>query len=259
MRFAFLLLLCVAALIPLSHVEAVSMGKITVSGPKAETNKGYAIGIVLSDTCIASVKAGSKACPSYHDLVSFDNSIPAYSGSFKDVNGFYQRVPTKYPNSMGFYQYDPTFRVFVDPIKTAKIPLVTIETQIPEYHAADQRKIQEIKNGDLVDSKAIQSSRLYSVDRYVDPTCSYASISAKSWKTLLPDTIDFMKHDCDPNYTNVQTVKNDVKTITVHDVATSNKYKLDRFYQTAIKDCTKSYQSCKTIPNKAVTTKSDTR
>lgn len=259
MRFAFLLLLCVAALIPLSQAEAVTLGKITVHGPTVESNKGYAVGVILSKTCIASVKAGISQCPSYRDLEKFDTSIPAYSGSFHDVDGFYQRVPTKYPNPMSFYQYDPVFRVFVDPVKTAKIPLITIETQIPEYHGAGQFKITEIKNGKLVDSKAVQSLRQYSIDRYVDPSCSYASITALNWERMLPDTINLMQHDCDPAYTSLVTTVNDTKTITEHDVSTSAKYKLDKFYQSAIKDCTKSYQACKTIPNRAVTTKSDTR
>lgn len=258
-RVLFLMVLVSAMMLPLAHADAVSMGKITVSGPKVEANKGYALGIILSDTCISSVKAGSKTCPSYRELATLDSSVPAFSGTFKEVNGFYQRVPTKYPNSMGFYQYDPVFRIFVDPPKTAKMPLITIETQLPEYHQSDQFKVNEIKDGKLIDSKAIKSVRTYSIKRFVDSTCSFATITATNWKELLPDTINFMRNNCDPNQTQIKTIQNDIKVLKVHDVSTSAKWKLDKFYADTIKNCTKSFQACKTVDNRAVTTQSDKR
>lgn len=253
------LLLVFAMSLTIAQAEAVSMGKVTVSGPRVEANKGYALGIILSDTCIASVKSGGKACPSYQDLVTLDSSVPSYSGSFKVIDGFYQRVPSKYPNSMGFYQYDPTFRIFVDPPKTAKMPLITIEAQLPEYHMSDQFKVNEIKDGKLIDSKATKSIRTYSTKRFVDSTCSFATITAANWKELLPDTINFMRNNCDPNQTLIQTIQNDIKILKVHDVSTSAKWKLDRFYADTIKNCTKTYGACKTVDNRAVTTQSDKR
>lgn len=259
LKLGFVLLLVFAMTLPFVQAEAISLGKITVSGPKIEANRGYAIGVILSDACIAGIKAGKSACPTYRELEQIDNSIPAFSGSFKEVNGFYQRVPSKYPNSMGFYQYDPTFRVFVDPPKTARMQIITIESQLVEYHQSNQFKITEIKDHSLVDSKATKSIRTFSEKRFVDPTCTIATITANGWKELLPDTINFMRNNCDPNQTQINTIKNDIKTLTVHDVSTSAKYKLDKFYQEAIKNCTKSYGACKSVDNRAVTTLSDKR
>ena len=253
----FVLLLVVAISIVMVQAEAVSMGKITVAGPKVEANKGYAIGIILSKSCIALVKAGKDTCPSYKDLASIDNSIPEYSGPFAETNGYYHRVPPKFANNMGYYQYDPTFRVFVDPPQTARMPLITIETKIPEYHISGQFKINEIKDYTLKDSKATKSARSYSHTRYVDSTCSFASITAVNWKTVLPDTIHFMRSNCDPKQTQIDTITLDVKQLTKHDIATSSKYKLDQFYLDVIKNCTKSYGACKTVDNRQVTTTSD--
>lgn len=236
---------------------AVDMGKIVAGSPTPEANKGYAMGIILSNTCIALVKAGSDRCPSYQDLVTLDSSVPAYSGTFKEINGFFQRVPPKYPNTMGFYQYDPTFRIFVDPPKTAKMPLITIETRLPEYHVSGQFKINEIKDQSLKDSKAIKSVREYSHTRHVDSTCTFATITADNWEKLLPDTITYMKSNCDPGYTQVLTIAKDIKTLKKHDIATSAKYKLEKFYQETIKNCTKTYGACKTVDNRQVTTPSD--
>lgn len=236
------------------------MGKVTVGAPKAESNRGYAIGVILSDACIAAIKSNhTTTCPSYRDLQSIDNSIPAYSGKFKEINGFYQREPPKMPNSMGYYQYDPTFRIFVDPPHTARMQIITIESQLKEYHQSDQFKIKEIKDGKLIDSKATKSIRTYSTKRFVDPTCTVATITAANWKELLPDTINFMRNNCNPNQTQIKTIQNDIKVLKTHDIATSAKWKLDKFYDSVIKNCTKSYQACKVIDNRAVTTQSDKR
>lgn len=258
LRVILLLVLCVA--VAVSQAEAVSLGKMVVGSPKAESNRGYAIGVILSDACIAAIKSNhTTPCPSYRELQSIDNSIPAYSGAFREINGFYQREQPKMPNSMGYYQYDPVFRVFVDPPHTARMQIITIESQLKEYHQSDQFKINEIKDGKLVDSKATKSVRTYSTKRFVDSTCTVATITADNWREILPDTINFMRNNCAPNQTQIKTIQNDIKILKTHDVGTSAKWKLDKFYESVIKNCTKSYGTCKKVDNRAVTTQSDKR
>lgn len=242
-----ILLLLLAFSITVTQAEAVSMGKIVAGAPTEERNKGYAVGIILSKTCITLVKAGKDTCPSYRDLATLDNSVPEYSGAFKETDGFYHRVPPKYPNTMGFYQYDPTFRIFVDPPKTAKMPLITIEAQLQEYHIEGQFKINEIKDYSLKDSKATKSVRSYSHTRYVDPTCSYATITSENWQKILPDTIHFMRNNCDPNQTQILTLGSDIKRLTTHDITTTAKYKLEKLYDTIKRECLKEYGKCDTI------------
>lgn len=247
MGLKLVLLLLLVFSITTIQAQAISVGKIVAGAPTEERNKGYAIGIILSKTCITLVKAGKDRCPSYEELATLDNSIPAYSGTFKEVNGFYQRIPPKYPNTMGFYQYDPTFRVFVDPPKTAKMPLITIEAQLQEYHIEGQFKINEIKDYSLKDSKATKSVRSYSHTRYVDPTCSFATITSENWKKVLPDTIHFMRSNCDPNQTQILTLGADIKHLKEHDITTTAKYKLEKLYDTIKKECLKEYGKCKQI------------
>lgn len=254
---AFLLVIIMS--IPIVQAEAISVGKIVAGAPTIEKNKGYAIGIILSKSCIILVKAGSDKCPSYEELATLDNSNPAYSGGFKEIDGFYQRAQPKYPNTMGFYQYDNTFRIFVDPPQTAKMPIITIETRLTEYHIDGQFKVKEIKDGTLADSKATKSVREYSHTRYVDKTCSFGTITADNWEKVLPDTISYMRANCDDSKTQVLTLAKDIRNLKNHDIATSSKYKLEQFYKDIIKNCTKTYQSCKTVQNKAVTTDGQTR
>ncbi len=247
LKLGLVLLLVTAISIPIIQAEAISVGTITAGAPTIERNKGYAIGIILSNSCIVLVKSGSDLCPSYQDLMIFDNSIPAYSGEFKEVNGFYKRMPPKLPNSMGFYQYDPTFRIFVDPPKVANLPLITIETKLTEYHISGQLKVNEIKDYSLKDSKATKSARSYSHTWYVDSTCSYGTVTARDWKTVLPAVINYMKADCDPNKINIGNIGLDIKDLTAHDITTSAKWKLDKLYETIKRDCLKEYGKCNTI------------
>lgn len=239
---SILLIACVSFYI--ADAEAISLGKITVGVPTTENNKGHAVGVLLSETCIKLVKTGSKTCPSYEILEPiYDNSIKEYSGSFKFKNGFYQRESTSYKNSMGFYQHDPTFRVLVDPPKTAKLPLITIVPRLDQFHLAGQMKVFEIKDG-INDAKALKSIRMVSGIRYVDDSCTYATITAVNWKFVLTDTINFMKADCDPNKTEIKTVTSIIKPITQHKVSDSYQYKLDQWKKQIKEQCLTKKGSC---------------
>lgn len=242
-----------------AHAEKqISVGKIVAMGPTQESNKGYALGIVLSNTCIKLIQSGSTAWPSYKDMADlWDNSNEKYSGKFVYTNGFYHRVYSTYKNSMGFYQHSSDFIVLVDPPKTAKIPLIVIEcNELKEFHLKGSFKILEIKDSPLIDDKATKTIRTFSHTRFVDDECLNATVTGKDWKNVINDTIIFMKHNCDAGYTKLNTIEDKISILKTHNIATSSKYKLDKFYKDVLTNCIKQYGVCNKVDNRQVNTDS---
>ena len=240
MRLGIILILSISLYVAIPHSEAAQ-----------ESYKGKAIGIILSKSCMSLVKSHmNTTCPGYDKLVSLDNSNQKYSGKFIMKDGMLQRGPPQYLKAdLTAYRYNSTFFIFVDPAKTSKnlLPLITIETSIPEFHTSSQYSVTEIKDSKLVDAKATKTQRLYYKDRWVDAGCVNASISSKGGMELLVDTINFMKSDCNPNYTNVRTLFADIKNVTAHDISTSYKWKLDKQYEYIKANCLQKEGECKTI------------
>lgn len=217
--------------------------------------KGKAVGVLIEKPLIMSGKLR------YADLISFDNSSKVYSGGF--IAGSYhdiKREKSKYENNLGYYQYNKKFTIFIDPPRLAstQMPLITIVSNLDEFHDTGQYKITENKTIHN-DIKAQVSKRTYSTARFVDEGCFNAIISWKNWQVILPDTIQYMTHDCDPKFTKINTIISEYQPITKHDLATSSKYKLDSFYDIVKKDCVQKRNACTEINNKAVTTTRDVR
>ncbi len=216
-----------------------------------ESYKGKAIGIILSKSCLALIKSGmNSTCPGYDRLMSLDNSNQKFSGKFVLKDGILQRgTPSYLKSDLTAYRYNSTFFIFVDPPKTSKnlLPLITIEASLPEFHMTDQYAITEIKESNLIDAKATKTQRLYFKDRWVDRGCVNASISSKGGMELLVDTINYMKQDCNPNYTNIKTLFAEIRNVTTHDISGTYKWKLDKQYQYIKDNCLSKEGSCKTI------------
>ena len=69
------------------------------------------IGITLSRSCQAST-----TCPTYEDLIQFDNSNQYYSGILEySENGVFERQQSPYQNHWEFYKYTNSLWIFVDP------------------------------------------------------------------------------------------------------------------------------------------------
>jgi hypothetical protein len=184
-------------------------------------------------------------CVSYSDLLPLDNSNQDWTGKL-DENG--KRKPTQYKNSHYLYINDNAYRIFIDaPVQYEKFyPVIEIVPRLDEFHipSLGHGFITEYK----VTSDALASAQLrsYAHTRYMEPSCGYAVISAKFWHALLPDTISYMRNYCDEKHTNFKTITIESKPLTIHDIATSAKYKLEKEYDYIIKNCTKDYGACKT-------------
>lgn len=206
----------------------------------AQTNyKGKTVGIVISKSCLMSTN-----CLNYSDIIHLDNSNPIYTGKFVEKDGDIVRKATSNQNNYKWLDFEKDFIIMVDPplgMKT-KIPLIEIIPQLDEYHLPGQMEIIEAKSAP--DRTATQNIRAYAKNRYVDSSCTNAIITAKNWQVILPDTINYLRHDCDANQTQVQIVAVQLLQKTQHDITTSQKYKDEKQRAWIVANCLKSFGAC---------------
>lgn len=224
---ASLSLVCLLCLLSLPNAQA------------AESYKGKAVGVIIEKSCLLSEK-----CLKYKDIVTLDNSNQKYSGEFIPNGNDIKRKNVSFPNPLGFYRFDNDFRVFVDPPQAAKVklPLIEIRTKLDQFFIQGQSKITELKINN--ETKATDKVRTFSHTRYVDSTCTNAIITAKNWKTVLPDTINYLRNGCDPSQTKINTLTYEVTPLVKHDISTSYKWKYEKWQAEIIKNCLKQRNSC---------------
>ena len=230
---------------------------IPISGAHAESYKGRLIGVIIEKSCQV-----SNHCVKYKDIIKYDTSNEKYSGNFISFKDDIRRVDSPYQNNIKWYEHDKNTHVLIDPPsgQRDKIQTITIVSNLDEFHLRGQFAITNQKIDDkLKDSGEIASIRSYSHTRYVDSTCTHAKIQAKNIDVLLPDTIDYLLSDCDPNHTAVKTISFVVKPLTKHDIGTSGKAKLDNFYDYVKKNCLQSRNACQMVDNRQTNTMGDAR
>ena len=213
----------------------------------AYASKIDAIGISIEKTLRVSGKL------SYSDISYLDNAPKTVGYLGKDG-----RIATPKQDNPEWLRFQ-NFTVIVDPLgNTAnRIKMIHIVSNLDAYMTPDQMTVKENTTKSIKDYKPTQSIRVYSHTRSVDSHCTTATITAKDWKFVLEDTIRYLKSGCTD--TKIETIGKDIKPITKHDIPTSAKYKLDKFYDMVKKDCTKKRNACTALDNKAVSTMGDTR
>lgn len=226
------------------------------------------IGVDLSQGCIIQIKNNHTSdCPTFLDLRKYDSSRQEVSGYFKSENGYYSRSEPVQKNSWRQYDSDPTLRIIVDPPNGMidRIRLITIQDNFITYLLPESKKVTEyaFTNGSKIDewnntatftkldkSKPYfddtnYSSRTIYHDRYVDKSCKQAIINADKWEILLPDTIEYMRHNCDDSFTSFEHKEVIVQTLAKHDITTSQKWKDEQRLKWIKENCLKTYGICK--------------
>lgn len=127
--------------------------KLVIPQPPLQKNSTMIIGIQLSKTCYQMHKYNlTTNCPTYKDLLQFDNTIPYISGIFNTTDGVYQRQFSNYKNHCNYYLPD-LFRlmIVVDPdgcwFQHTGIKTITIQAIKPEnmvYKLTADSSIQDI-------------------------------------------------------------------------------------------------------------------
>ena len=171
---------------------------LTVSISSAEAH--HNLGIRLSDTCLTLIKLNTSQtdCPTYEEILMIypDTSRKDLSGNFTMIDGILQREPPQLTKHFEFYRNNPDEHLFIDPPinRTFHMDMIVIETQIPTY---------KIKGSHVVTNGTVT----FGHTRMVDDKCQNASIGSDAWLLYLGDTINYMKNDCQPEYTHVDTFK----------------------------------------------------
>lgn len=228
--FSICCLVCVVVSGAVGFVDAVSVTPLTQS-----------IGIAWSKTCMIMLQNNyTTNCPTIklvYDL-GLDNSNKIITGNFSVIDGLFQREHPKLINHWRFYDYDTSFYIFVDPPGDMRkyLKMIYLENDLPEYFAV----------GDMI---KVNDTRVVHHTRYVNPNCSSSTITSEDWLTLLPDTILFMRHACDEDYTLITNHSIFVDEHTKQDITTSAKYQLEKYQSWIKKNCLKTYGICKEQPN----------
>lgn len=188
----------------LAHGESYNLGKITI-GTIAGTPK--LIGITLSQTCITLVKSNSTDddCPSYKDLIKYDNTNQFISGKFVTTNGFFHRANMASSSNNNFHHYQMygsnKTLIMIDPDQPSMVYGQTI-TIVP-HGLVWVSTVDPIKN----------NIRTQYHDRSVSSDCKTAKVTNKNFLfgnrtiSLLNDTIAYLESGCKiTSFNNTQTI-----------------------------------------------------
>lgn len=111
---------------------------VTPQTPQKNSQITMIIGIQLSKTCYQMHKYNlTSNCPTYKDLLQFDNTIPEISGIFNTTDGIYQRQFSNYKKHCNYYNPD-LFRllIVIDPdgcwFRERGIKMITIQAISPD-------------------------------------------------------------------------------------------------------------------------------
>ncbi len=171
------------------------------------------IGITLSRSCQI-----SSTCPTYEDLIVWDNSNQYYSGFFDySENGVFERQPSPYKNHWEFYKYLPNLWIFVDPLGeqlTHLDKIIIIEPSSftffkvgdfkiePRYEEVERERQKQIcadwKNPQCwitekwTEKILLEPTRTERRDQYINKFCNRATITFSA----LTDTINHFYQKC---------------------------------------------------------------
>lgn len=228
----YLALLCIIVL----------CGSVTMAGAVSSVpaQKNKVIGVIIETSAQRSGKIH------YSDIVSYDSSNKQISGPLVMKNGDLVRKCTAVKNNLSWYALNSKTNqtVILDPCMTQSthIPLINIVSSLDAFHTPAQKKVKEFKPTN--DTKATTIIREWSKDRSMDQHCTNGIISSVNWRVLLPDTITLMQHNCDYNYTKVQTNYTEPIKLVKHDISTSYKAKDEKWKKEIAQNCLQKRNSC---------------
>jgi hypothetical protein len=202
--------------------------------PPAHAYKLGMIGIGLSQSCLSLSSLGTaSSCPTYQDLIQLDSSKQEISGKFVlNDDGNYYREASQLRNAWKWYDQtnNNEYRIFVDPSpkQALQLKMIWIHPNLDKY---------------VLSHKVIDNTVVLEHTRYID-NCRVAQITSKNWQSLIPDTILFMRNNCQPNFTLLNTSVSDVRPYVEHDITTSQKWIHEAWLKNITENCLQEYGKC---------------
>lgn len=182
------------------------------------------IGIDISKTCETLLKNNIETtCPGYDLLRQLDSSNTVVSGDWINPDGFVKRDTSPYENSWRWYDHDKQIRIIVDPPlgMSDRIKMITITNNFNVYFTPDDLKMDN-------------NTRKWHEGRYVD-ACKNAVVSSDSWKKWLPDTIHYLRTNC--QITGLEELQIEIIEKTEIDITTSPNYQYEQWMINAKEEC----------------------
>ena len=178
--------------------------------PKGKFN---IIGITLDNTCKIFIKNNfTSNCPTFELLNSFYPGSPCVTVAYSCIS---------YYNQTGGFHYliDPPSQV------AERIKMVEIRYSIEEFHIQGEGGYDDINH-----------TINYQVGRYLDG-CKTAYIGSGSWLKYTGDSIYLLSNECNLNYTYLGGFRSESINQTVHNIADSYKWQLDKWIKESREKC----------------------
>ena len=227
---------CLCLGIILLIIPIATPGATNTQFAEARISNDY--GIVLSQTCYnihryAPINSTSP-CPTYEAIMLLypDTSDQKWSGEFIYKHNQLQRGPAK-EGHYDYYRFSDKSMLFIDPPADtqSELKMIRIESSLSFFKPRGLGS--QIHDGVIYQSDT----------RYID-SCRMAVISAENWINLIGDTLNYMRHGCDDDYTEYNFLRVITQNLTKHDIATSNKWLHEQFIEWVKENCLFEYDKC---------------
>ena len=181
---------CLAITLAIIPIDAVDMEAVKIKG----------------NTFISIYSSGCENCPNIYELIEYDNSNQDISGSFIVIDNATVKTTAQNKHHLKWYNHHMTNStiIFVEPKAIdiwswiGKVKSITIVPFFSFDHS----------------SMIINGTTTHKENRVVSNNCHKAQISAtwnngsSAWRYILNDTITYMAHSCDADYTIVNSTIN---------------------------------------------------
>ena len=155
----------------------------------------------------------TSSCVGYDLLRQLDSSNEDISGGWIVEDGYTKRDVSVLEKSWRWYDTDDNIRIIVDPPTgmTERIKMITLTNNFDTYFTPSDMKLEN-------------NTRTWHEGRYVDK-CRTAIIDVNNWLMLLPDTIHYLRTNCE--VTGYDELKSENMTLSNIDITTSPNYQAE--------------------------------
>ena len=151
------------------------------------------------------IGSGCTLCPELEVLIPYDTSKASVSGGFNNDTGTWVREKPVFQNHWQTYQFDYGKNiVFVGMYPDLQWKSHQKTIILSDY--IQSKKFGSIQQGVINSTSHIIQYWNATINRNLSG-CSTATIDSHDWKNLLNDTLTYFHHECNPEFTNIETIK----------------------------------------------------
>ena len=152
------------------------------------------------------IGSGCTLCPELEVLIPYDTSKASVSGGFNNDTGTWDREKPIFVEHWNHYTYEYGKNIiFVDMYPDLQW-LGRSKVIVLSDHINERDGQTNLRTGIINGTEWIAQYWNSTMNRNLQG-CQTATIDSHDWKNLLDDTLRYFHHECDPEFTNVQTVK----------------------------------------------------